>query len=200
LEVRAAADIVLSLLLGADLVFFVVWAANLLDLSEAEIAILRGTLQRIGSIADLPWPLWVGLYVLLAGMNLAFALWPERLTAITRWSQRLHVVPSIAASRRTLTGVHISLLVTVLIAVSAPASLETMLRGPLKAKYTVALQRELESHGEQAAYDVIRRQSTGTSTSLSMQPLAAIINKIHSISTPPSGTSDATSTERDLAR
>lgn len=200
-EVRAGADIALSLLLGADLVLFLVWGANLLDLPEAEIAVLRGTLERVGSIADLPWPLWVGLYVLLAGTSLAFALRPEGLTAIARWFQRLRVVPSIDASRRMLTGVHISLLVTVLIAVAAPASLEAALRGPLKAKYTVALQRELESHGEQAAYEEIRRQFTaGTSTSLSVQPLAAIVSKIHKISSPPPGTTDATSTERDLAR
>jgi hypothetical protein len=200
LEVRAGADIALSLLLGADLVLFLVWAANVLDLPEAEIAILRTTLERVGSIADLPWPLWVGLYVLLAGISLAFALWPERLTSITRWSQRLHVLPSIDASRRVLSGVHIGLLVTVLIAVSAPASLEVTLREPLKAKYAVALQRELESRGEQAAYEEIRRQFTGTSTLPSVQPLAAIVSKIHSVSSPPAGTSDATSTEGDLAR
>lgn len=200
-EVRAGSDIVLSLLLGADLVLCLVWGANLLDLSETEIAVLRSALERVGSIADLPWPLWVGLYVVLAGTSLAFALWPQKLAAITRWSQRLHVVPSIDASRRMLTGVHISLLVIVLIAVSAPASLEATLRGPLKAKYTVALQRELESHGKQAAYDEIHRQFTaGTSTSPSVQPLVAIVSKIHSVSSPPPGTSDATGTERDLAR
>jgi hypothetical protein len=207
-EVRAGADIVLSLLLGSGLVLFLVWGANLFDLSEAEIAVLRGTLTRIGSIADLPWQLWVVLYVVLAGTSLAFALRPEKLAAITRWFQRFHVVLSIDTSRRVLSGVHIGLLVTVLIAVSAPVSLEATLRGPLKAKYTVALQRELESRGEQAIYEEIRRQftaSTGTSpsgqpTSPSGQPLVAIVSKIHSISSPPPGTSDATSTERDLAR
>jgi hypothetical protein len=202
-EVRAGADIVLSLLLGADLVLFLVWGANLLDLPEAEVAVLRGTLERVGSIADLPWPLWVVLYVVLAVTSLAFARWPQGLAAVTRWFQRLHVVPSIDVSRRVLGGVHISLLVIVLIGLTGPASLEATLRGPLKAKYTVALQREMESHGEQAVYDEIRRQfttGTNTSTSPSVQPLVAIVSKIHSISSPPSGTSDASSTERDLAR
>jgi hypothetical protein len=199
LEVRAGADIALSLLLGTDLVLFVIWGANLFDLPEAEIAVLRGTLERVGATADLPWVLWVGLYVVLAGTSLACVLWPDRLTAITQWSQRLRVVPSIDMSRRVLSGVHIGLLVTVLIAVSAPASLEAALRGPLKAKYTVALQRELESRGEQAAYEEIDRQFTA-STSPSVQPLVAIVRKIHSVSSPPPGASDATSTERDDAR
>jgi hypothetical protein len=97
--------------------------------------------------------------------------------------------------------VHISLLVTVLIAVAAPASLEAALRGPLKAKYIVELQREQESHGEQAAYEEIARAfAAGTNTSPSVQPLVAIISKIHTVSGPTPGTSDATSTERDLAR
>lgn len=199
LGVRAGADIALSLLLGANLVLFVVWTANLFDLPEGEIAVFRGTLERVGSIADLPWPLWVALYVLLAGMSLAFAIRPKRLTAITRWPQRFHIVPSVNASRRVLSGVHISLLVTVLIGLTASASLKPIVRGPLKAKYTVALQRELEAPGEQAAYDEIRRQFTGnTSASPAVQPLAAIIGEIHGISSPV--TSDATSTERDLAR
>ena len=53
--VRAGADIILSLLLGANFVLLLVWAANLLDLPKAGVTILRGTLERVGSIADLPW-------------------------------------------------------------------------------------------------------------------------------------------------
>lgn len=64
----------------------------------------------------------------------------------------------------------------------------------------MALQRELESRGEQATYEEIRRQFTArTSTPQSVQPLATVVHTID-ISSPPSGTSDATRTERDLAR
>lgn len=49
LPVRAAADIVLSLLLGAELVLALVWLANLLDLTEPEVAFLRGALELVGS-------------------------------------------------------------------------------------------------------------------------------------------------------
>jgi hypothetical protein len=110
-------------------------------------------------------------------------------------------VPSIDASRRVLSGVHIGLLVTVLIGVTAATPLEATLRGQLKAKYTVALQRELDAAGEQAAYEEIRRQFSASSpTRPPVRPLAAIVAEVHNISSPPPGDSDATSTERDLAR
>lgn len=201
LAVRAGADIVLSLLLGAIVVLFLVWGANLLDLPVAEVAVLRGTLERAGSTVDLPWWLWVGLYVLLAGVSLAFALWPARLRAIAQWSQRLRVVPSVDASRRVLSGVHIGLLVTVLIGLAAPTPLEATLRGELKAKYTVALQRELDAAGERAAYEEIRRQFSASNAPVPpVQPLADIVSEVHNISSPRPGDSGATSTERDLAR
>jgi len=201
LAVRAGADIVLSLLWGAGLVLFLVWAANLLDLPRAEVAILRGTLERIRLITELPWWLWVALYVLLAGASLALALWSALPTATSRWAQRLRVVPAVGASRRALSGVHIGLLVTVLIGLAAPAPLTVTLRSQVKATYIVALQRELAAEGEHAAYEKIRQQFTPrSSTAVPVQPLAGIISKIHDISSPPPGTSDATSTERDLAR
>ena len=116
--VRAAADITLSLLLGADLVLFLVWLANRLGLSRAEVAALRGALERAGGLADLPWWLWAGLYAALAAAAVAFAIWPARLRRASGLSARLRVVPVVDAARRVLTGVHIGLLVTV--AVAAP--------------------------------------------------------------------------------
>jgi hypothetical protein len=199
LVVRAGADITLSLILGGGLVLLLVWTANLLDLPRPEVAALRGVLGRAGSIADLPWWLWTGLYVLLAGASLAFALWPGRLTVIIGWFGRLHVVPAAEASRRVLTGVHIGLLSCVLIGLTAPPALDPAFRGELKASYTVALQRELAAQGELAAYAQIRREFTAR-TPPPAAALAGIVLKIHDISSPPPGGNRATSTEADLAR
>jgi hypothetical protein len=152
LVVRAAADIVFSLLLGANLVLFLVWGANLLDLPRAEVAALRGALEKAGSVTELPWWLWTALYLLLAAVSLTLALRPAWHAALPRWLRRLPVVPSVEAGRRVLSGVHIGLLVTVLIAVAAPAALAPTLRDQIQAKYAVALQKEFESEGEQAAY------------------------------------------------
>ena len=213
LAVRAAADIVLSLLLGADLVLALVWFANRLDLAEPEVAFLRDALERAGSIADLPWWLWLALYLLLAGASLAFAVWTTRLSAVTRWSDRLHVVSLVDMIKRVLTGVHIGLLATVLIGLAAPPALATTLRGQLQAKYTLALQHELkaareaageqkaarEAAGEQAAYEEIRSQfSRFNSTSPVVRPLVPMVTEIHDISSRLPGSHSA-SIERDLA-
>jgi hypothetical protein len=66
LPTRAAADIVLSLLLGGILVVFLVWLADTFGMPRPEMATLRAALQRTGDIANLPWWVWTTLYVLLA--------------------------------------------------------------------------------------------------------------------------------------
>ena len=197
LVIKAGADVTLSLLLGAELVLVLVWLANVLGLPRAEMAVVRDVADRAGSLADLPWWAWTGLYVFLALAALAFVRWPERLAKPIRWSGRLRVVPSVEAVRRSLTVVHISLLVIVLVGVAAPAALNSRFQGQLKSAYAVALQRKLDAEGELAAYTEISSQFAGGTT----QPvLTAIVAKIHEISSPAAGNDDATSTETDLAR
>jgi hypothetical protein len=198
LPVRAAADITLSLLLGADLVLFVVWLANLLGLSGPELAAVRGALERAGDLADLPWWLWTGLYAALAVAAVAFAAWPAQLRRASGLSARWHVVPVVNAARRVLTGVHIGLLVIVLVAVAAPAAVFPVLREQIAARYAVAYQRQLEAAGEQAAYAEISRQFTTTTPNRAV--LADIVEKVHDIDHPGPGDDQATATEADIAR
>jgi hypothetical protein len=198
LAVRAAADITLSLLLGADLVLFVVWLANLLGLSRAEVAAVRGALDRAGGLADLPWWLWAGLYAALAATAVAFAIWPARLRRAIGLSARLRVVPVVDVARRVLTGVHIGLLVIVAVAVAAPAAVFPVLRDQIAARYTVAYQRQLEAAGEQAAYAEISGRFT---TAQPNRPvLAGIVEKIHRIDHPGRRDDHASATEADIAR
>jgi hypothetical protein len=198
LAVRAAADIAFSVLLGANLVLFAVWLANLLGLSRPEVAALRGALERTGELADLPWWLWTGLYAVLATAAVAFAAWPDRLRRAIALTTRLRVVPVVDVVRRVLTGVHIGLLVVVLVAVAAPAAVLPVLRDQLTARYTVAYQRQLEAQGEQAAYDEISRRFT---TATANRPvLAGIVERVHDIGHPARGGDDATGTEADIAR
>src|SRR5207248_153128 len=110
LLVRAGADVVLSLVVGADLVFLLVWIANRFDLPPAEVAAIRGWLERAGAVADVPWWVWALLYAALAGASLAMALRPARLGAAVRWSKRMRLVPSIDVGRRTVSAVHVGLL------------------------------------------------------------------------------------------
>ncbi len=198
LAVRAAADITLSLLLGADLVLFVVWLANLLGLTRPEVAAVRGALERAGDLADLPWWLWTGLYAALAAAAVAFAVWPARLRRAIGLSARLRVVPVVDVARRVLTGVHIGLLVIVAVAVAAPAAVFPVLRDQIAARYTVAYQRQLEAAGEQAAYAEISGRFTTAQANRAV--LAGIVEKIHRIDHPGQGDDHATATEADIAR
>lgn len=197
LMLKAGADIALSVLLGAELVLALVWLANVAGLPRAEMAAVRDAAEYAGSLADLPWPVWTGLYVLLAAAGLAFVRWPGRLAKPIRWSGRLHVVPAVETARRSLTVVHISLLVIVLAGLAAPAGLAPTFQRQLKQVYIVAFQRQLEAEGELAAYTEIQSQFAAAN---SAPVLTAIVGKIHDISSPPASDDNATGTETDLAR
>jgi hypothetical protein len=142
---------------------------------------------------------WTGLYVLLAGLALAFARWPGRLAQTIRWFGRLRVVPAVDTTRRTLTVVHIGLLVIVFVGLTAPAALASTFQRQMRSAYIVALQRSLEADGELAVFAEVRAQFA----SAAAQPvLADIVLSIHDVDSPRAGEDDAgaTPTETDLAR
>jgi hypothetical protein len=197
LAVRAAADTTLSLVLGAELVLFLVWLANLLDLPRPEVVVLRAVLSRIGSVAGLPWWVWTGLFMLLAALSLGFVLRPARLAKAESWFGRLRVVPATDAARRVLAGVHIGLMVIVLVAAAAPAPLVPVLQRQFKTVYSVAFQRKLQAAGELAAYQRIRAQFSSPAVNT---VLTGLVLDIHDTSPPPSGDDDATATETELAQ
>lgn len=197
LAVRGAADITLSLLLGAVLVVFLVWLANLLNMPRPEVAILRAALTHAGAVVDLPWWVWTAVYMLLAMVSLAFVLRPARTATAKEWFGRVRVVPVANATRRLATGVHIGLLTIVLVGVSAPAALATIVQHKLSAAYTVALQSKFEAAGELAAYMRIQHQfdgGTGSGT------FVQVVTQIHDADSPPAGDDNATSSEEDLAQ
>jgi hypothetical protein len=92
-------------------------------------------------------------------------------------------------------------MLTVLVAVAAPTSLEATLRHQIRTKYTLAVQRVLADQGRQAVYEQIRRQFTATSAQpVPVQPLRDMLTKIHGVSKPAHPGGDATDTEHSLAR
>jgi len=199
LAVRAAADIAVALLLGSTLVLLLVWLASLLHMPPAEVRVLRGALGRAGAAADLPWWLWTALFALLAGTSLAFAVWPGRLKRVTGWFTRLRVVPSVTATSRVTSGVHIGLLVVVLVGLAAPAAVEPALRARLADRYTETLTDNLRAHGELAAYRQTQRAFRTIGLPL-LAPLADLVLQIDRTSRPPDGQHGATGVELDLAR
>jgi hypothetical protein len=194
--IKAGADLTLSLLLGTGLVLLLVWLANLLDLPRHDMAALRALLADIGSAADLPWWAWAGLYLLLAGVSLAFLLRPARLATVMRWLRRLRVAAATDVTRRMLTGLHIGLLVIVFAGLATPVALAPVFQRQAKAVYTVALQRQFQARGDQAVYAMIVRQFRKPARN---NALAGMVTKINDISAPSPGGPSVTGTETDLA-
>jgi hypothetical protein len=197
LTARAGADLTLSLLLGAELVLFLVWLADLLGMPRPEVATLHAILARAGMAVDLPWWFWTTLYVLLAALSLAFVLRPAATAKLRRCFDRLRIRSVADATRRLLGGVHIGLLAIALVALATPAALGPSLQRQLASAYTVALKRRFQAQGELAAYTEIRHRFTGTAAS---QSLVQVVTEIHDDSPPPPGDDDATSTEDQVAQ
>ncbi|HEY3882844.1 MAG TPA: hypothetical protein VGM12_30015 [Trebonia sp.] len=198
--VKAAADLVLALLLGGELVLLLVWLANVLGLPRREVAALRDVLDRAGTLADLPWWAWTGTWVLLAAASVAFVRWPIRLKKAARRFERWRVAAVAEITERALTGLHVGLLALVFVGLAAPPALMPALSGQLRAEYTSAYQRELLDEGELAAYTAIARQ-------LAAQPrspvLSQLVTKLHDLSPPDErqdGQQDASGTETSDAR
>jgi hypothetical protein len=199
LAVRAAADIAVSLMLGTTFVLLLVWLANILHMPAAEMVLLRGAVSQASAVIDLPWWAWSGLYLLLAGASLAFAVWPHRLAKAIRWFARLRVVPTAEVTRRGLTAVHIGLLIMVLVGVAAPAVVEPGIRARLAERYAETLTDNLRARGELAEYREITREFT-TNRPAHLTALADVVTQIDDISTPSVGQHDATSVDLDLAQ
>jgi hypothetical protein len=195
LAVRAGADLVFALLLGGVVVLLLVWLANLLGMPRSEVAVLREVLDRVGTLADLPWWAWTGAWLLLAAASLAFIRWPGRLNAAAKRFERWQAVTVTEITERALTGLHVGLLTIVFVGLAAPPALTSTLGRRLSAAYEVAFQRELVEQGEVAAY-------TAIATQLAAQPRSPVLNrlvtKIHEIS-PPEDRLDASATETENA-
>jgi hypothetical protein len=199
LPVRAAADIVLSLLSGGVFVVFLVWLADTFGMPRGEMAALRATLARTGDVADLSWWVWTTLYALLAGLYLVFVHWPVPMATLIERFKRLRVVPVTNASRRVLTGVHIGLLAIMLVGLAAPLTLTVTLQHRLAAMYQVAVQREFEADGERLAYQQIQQRFT-TGSSGPDQPLTSMVVAVEDNSMPGSDDESKQSVESDVAQ
>ena len=200
LAARAAADITVSLLLGGQLVLFVVWLANLLGMRRAEVARMRSALESAGAGVDafLDWRIWVAGYAALAAASVAFAVWPARLRRACRWFDRLRVATVAAGAQRVLTGVSIGLMAVVLLAAAGPAAVAPVLARQVRATYLVAVQRQFAADGELAAYAQVSRAFSGRLVPFPV--LVEVVRDVHAKDGPAHGGQGATSAEADLAR
>jgi hypothetical protein len=197
LAVKAGALLTFSLLLGGELVLFLVWLANVLGLSRPEVAAIRPTLEWAGEYADLPWWAWTGLYALLLVAGLAFLRWPGRFEKAAQQFDRWQLAPAADVARQSLTVLHVGLMAIVLVGLAAPVTVAPVLSHRLTAAYDTAFQRELEEEGELAAYTAIL---SGASPQTPVSVLASLVQGVHGVSRPLPGDPDATGIELHLAQ
>jgi hypothetical protein len=115
-------DIAVSVMLGLPLMALLVWLPDRLDCRDIEmladalhippagVATVRETLRLAGKYAELPQRWWLGLYVLLAGVSVLFAVRPGLLPAMMEWFPRLRIMPPFIVDHRVAPGVHMELL------------------------------------------------------------------------------------------
>ena len=197
LAVKAGALLTFSLLLGGELVLFLVWLANVLGLSRPEVAAIRSALEWAREYADLPWWAWTGLYALLLAAGLAFLRWPGRFEKAAQRFDRWQLAPAADVAQQSLTVLHVGLMAIVLVGLAAPVTVAPVLSHRLTAAYDTAFQRELEEEGELAAYTAIL---SGASPQTPVSVLASLVQGVHGVSRPLPGDPDATGIELHLAQ
>lgn len=204
---KVGANITLGVALGTALLLFLIWLANLIDLPRSDMAELRHVLDGIKADSEPDWWIWMLIWVLLAGLSLAFALCRTRLAPIRRWVRQLRILPGADVVSQGMSVIHIGLLAIVLVAATAPAGLSRTFQGQLKTAYLVALQREFAAQGDLAAFErILRRLKTvhrgvgPDSARTVLGTLPSLVADIHRFSPPPKGAHGATGGEDDLAR
>ena len=195
-QVRAVADIAVSLMLGAALTGTLAWLANLLRMPSAEVTALHDTVDKISKLLDAPWWAWASAYGVLAALGVAILRWPGRLRRVTDWFAKL--VPWTEVLRRGSVGAHIGLLLIALIGAAVPPAVGPVLRARLADKYTLTLTDIARARGATAELRSIASELPLLRVPL--VPLADLVLDIHKASKQADGENDASEVELDLAQ
>ncbi|MFI9031052.1 hypothetical protein [Streptomyces sp. NPDC053560] len=170
LTVQAAADLVLSLQLGLLLALLVVWLANVLSFSPAQVAVVRGVLERVQGLTEVHWLYWLLAYTVLALGSFALLRWPDRVARVRQRLQRLRPARFSEArlplgaflnfGRRALGGINIGIMVVLLFAVVLAPVSEGTWKKPVAHRYALEVQRQQFAEGAADAYEEIHRYVT----------------------------------------
>lgn len=184
MTVRAAADLVLSVELGLLLAVLVVWLANVLSLTPPQVTVVRGTVEELGALTEVPWQYWLAAYGLLAFGSYVVLRWPERVARAGRRLRparfaavRLPVGAGADFVRRSLSGISVGIMVCLLfLVVLAPVS-EGAWKREVAERYALELERQRYAEGAEDAYREIHRQVTAHPRSAAR--LGAVILAVH---------------------
>jgi hypothetical protein len=207
LTVRAAADIVLSVMLGVVLVLSVVWLANVLSFSPAEVRWIRTTLDQTTVMTKVHWSYWLVAYTLLAVGSYAALRWRDQLARLRQQlmvrlrltrigTPRLPVAAAVNFARRFLSGLNIVVMVFLLFVVAFPV-VDGTWRKQVANRYELELQQQRELAGASAAYDEIQEYFNSHRTDV--VHLRSMVLAVHSTAPAPPG-QPATETARRVAR
>ena len=209
IEVRAAADITVSLLLGASLTGLLVCLANIMKMPPDEVSVLKDAADRAGGLLDVPWWAWAALYAALAAVGFAFLRWPDLPRRLGRAARRLRVrsggwtawrrtLAGTEVLERTASGAHIGLLLIALVGAVAPVAVGPVLRARLASQYTQTLTDAARAEGAAAEL----RQIAGAAPLLApttLDPLLELVIDVHHDGKADDGQSSASAVELDLA-
>ena len=207
--VRAAADITVSLLLGASLTGLLVCLANMLKMPPVEVGVLKDAADRVGGLLDVPWWAWAGLYAALAALSVASVRWPGLTRRLGRWAaRRLRVRGGWLTWQRVCrgprwraegtAGAHIGLLLITLIGAVAPAAAEPVLRVRLASQYTQSLTDIARAEGATAELRLVAADLP-LLPACALAPLVDLVVGIHRDGKATDGQPSASGVELDLA-
>lgn len=195
--IKAAADVVFALALGTTLLLVLIWLADLLAMSPAEVNAVKHVAATIHEVVDLPPWLWASVYAVLTAAFLLAALGSRRFQAVPRRLASARVVPAVKALRRTSTMTGIGLLVVALLGLAVPPTLGPVLARQIRVTYTVAAQQELAAEQASAVYRTITAQVALSPPQLTV--LNDVLVDVHKVDPPDGRTGAASAAELDLA-
>ena len=155
LTVRAAADIVWSVQLGLLLTLMLVWLATVLTLSPAQVGAIRTVLERTQTLTGVHWAYWLTVYLVLAVSSFLVLRWPQRFS-----ESRLPLFGMLGIGKRTLAGINIGLMVSLVFTITAVPVSEGVWKRQVEDRYALEVRHVRHAAGEEAAYQQIQQYVT----------------------------------------
>ncbi len=172
LAVRAAADIVWSVQLGLLLTLVLVWLATVLTLSPAQVRTIRAVLERAQTLTGVHWAYWLTAYVALAVSSFLALRWPRRFG-----ETRLPVFGVLGIGKRTLAGINIALMVSLVFTIAVVPVSEGVWKRQVEDRYALETRHVRHAAGEEAAYEQIHQYVTANRRAADQ--LAPVVEAVH---------------------
>lgn len=170
--VRAAADIVWSIQLGLLLSLVLVWLAGVLSLTPTQVTTTRAVLERVQTLTAVHWAYWLTAYTALAVSSFLVVRWPLHFGEV-----RLPVLGVLNTGKRTLAGVNIGLMVSLVFAVTAVPVSEGAWKRQVEERYVLETRHLQHEEGEEEAYEAIHQYVTANRRAAA--GLAPVVTAVH---------------------